>query len=67
MKNEDKTPMEKAQLFAQNLASSLRIHQMLTEFERLDPEEQGTLENKLVLELLIKAVELSYKAENIEA
>jgi len=67
MTKKAKTPMEEAQKFANNLVASLRLHHTLTGYDQLTADEKGTPENKIMFELLIKAIELSYGAEEIEA
>lgn len=62
-----KTPMEKNQKFAHNLVASLRLQKTLDEFDNLTPEERAEPANVLMWEMLIKAIELAYSAENIEA
>ena len=67
MTKKQKTPMEKSQSFAHKFVASMRLHETLREFDKLTPEERSTPENRLVWELLIKAIEMSYEAHPIEA
>ena len=61
------TPMEQAQKFAKDLATSLRLHVSLKELEDLPPEQRELPENRLIEELLISAIILSgEKSEPIE-
>ena len=61
------TPMEQAQKFAKDLATSLRLQVSLKELEDLPPEQRELPENRLIEELLIKAIILNGdKSEPIE-
>ena len=55
------TPMEQAQKFAKDLATSLRLQVSLKELDDLSPEQRELPENRLIEELLI-----SEKSEPIE-
>ena len=61
------TPFEQAERFAQDLASSLRLHATLKEVDALSPEELETPENKTIIELLYTAIMMSHDADPIEA
>ena len=61
------TPMEQAQKFAKDLATSLRLQVSLKELDDLPPEQRELPENRLIEELLISAIILSgEKSEPIE-
>ena len=61
------TPMEQAQKFAKDLATSLRLQVSLKELDDLSPEQRELPENRLIEELLINAIILmGDKSEPIE-
>ena len=61
------TPIEQAEKFAKDLAMSLRLHVSLKELAKLSDEERMEPENRLIEELVIKAIMINgEKSEPIE-
>jgi hypothetical protein len=46
------TPFEKANQFAQDMAASLRLSELLKELEKIPPEQRDTPENKALIDLV---------------
>lgn len=60
------TPFEKANQFAKDMATSLRLSELLKELDKIPPEQRDTPENKALIEtvyLLILSAPVGNVAE----